>query len=182
MALTQIEPYSLDSSNSFTVTNLTTTGNITTTGNLTVTGNITTSGTISGTIGTLTNTTLAGITTLSQTTEIIAPAKTGATGTVTHDLSTGTTFYHSSISANFTAALTNVPTTTNRSIVVVMILIQGSTAYYPNGMTINGTPVTINWVNAAAPSVTASRKEIVSFSLINMTSTWTVVGSLSSFG
>lgn len=182
MALTQIEPYSLDSANNYTVTNLAVTGNITVSGNVTATGNVTTSGTFSGGIGTLNNVTLNGYTTQGQTAEVVSTAITGASGTVVHDTSTGTTFYHSSIAANFTANFTNVPTTNNRTITVALILVQGSTPYYPNAIQINGTGQTIKWANAATPTPTASRVELVSFSLIYMAGAWTVIGQLSTYG
>ena len=67
-----------------------------------------------------------GTSTFQQVTEKIQ-TKTAATGTVTHDYSLGTLFYHSSISANFTANITNVPTTNSRSIVVSLVLDQGAT-------------------------------------------------------
>jgi hypothetical protein len=188
MALTQIEPYSFDSSNSYTMTNLTVTGNITVTGNVTTsgnviaTGNVTSSGTLNGGIGTLSNVTLSGMTTLSQSTEIITTAKTGSTGVVTHDLSTGTTFYHTGIVANFTANFTNVPTTDNRTIVVLLFLIQGASAYYPSAVQIDGVSQTILWANATTPTATANRKELVSFSLIRQSATLSVFGQLSSYG
>lgn len=182
MALTQIEPYALDSSNSFSVNNLAVTGNITVTGNVIATGNVTTSGTLNGSIGTLTNVTLGGYTTQGQTAEVVSTALTGATGIVVHDTSTGTTFYHSSIAANFTANFTNIPTTNNRTITVVLVLAQGSTPYLPNAVQINGTSQTIKWANAAAPTPTASRVELVTFSLIYMASSWTVIGQLSTYG
>lgn len=62
-----------------------------------------------------TSPTFTGTVTLPTNTEIIT-ALTGATGVVTHDLSTSNLFYHTSISASFTANITNVPTTNNKSI------------------------------------------------------------------
>jgi hypothetical protein len=188
MALTQIEPYSFDSSNSYTLTNLTVTGNISVTGNITATGNViatgnvTTSGTLNGSIGTLANVTLSGMTTLSQTAEVITTAKTGSTGIVAHDLTTGSTFYHTGIVANFTANFTNVPTTDNRTIVVSLFLIQGVTAYLSNTVQIDGVQQTILWSNATAPVPTSNRKELVSFSLVRQAATWSVFGQLSSYG
>ena len=188
MALTQIEPYALDSANSFTVTNLTATGNVTVTGNIIAsgnviaTGNVTTSGSLNGSIGTLNNVTLSGYTTQGQTSEIISTTLTGATGTVVHDTTTGSTFYHTGIVANFTPNFTNVPTTNSRSITVVLVLIQGSTAYLPNAVQINGVSQTIKWANASAPTPTASRVEVVSFSLIYISGAWTVIGQLSTYG
>ena len=118
-----------------------------------------------------------GTSTFQQSTEKIQ-TKTGATGTVTHDYSLGALFYHSSISANFTANITNVPTTNNRSIVLVLLLSQGVTAYIPNVLQIDGTPYTIKWINGTVPSGNPTGLDIVSFSLIRVSDTWTVLGQL----
>ena len=124
---------------------------------------------------------ISGTSTFQQSTEKLQ-TKTLATGEVTHDYSLGALFYHSSISANFTANITNVPTTNNRSIVVTLILIQGATAYYPSAMQIDGVSQTINWLGGSAPTPTANKEELVSFVLIRVSSSWIVLGSLTSYG
>jgi hypothetical protein len=108
--------------------------------------------------------------------------KTGATGVVVHDFSTGAIFEHTGISANFTANFTNVPTTSNRTIVVTLILNQGATARIPNVVQINGAAQTINWLNWEEPLPNSNKIDIVSFSLVRSVTTWKVFGSLSSFG
>jgi hypothetical protein len=118
-----------------------------------------------------------GTSTFQQSTEKIQ-TKTGATGTVTHDYSLGALFYHSSISANFTANITNVPTTNDRSIVIVIILSQGVTAYIPNALQIGGSAQTIKWINGSAPTGNSNQIDIVSFSLIRVSNSWTVLGQL----
>jgi len=128
------------------------------------------------------NPTFTGTVTLQQTTEVLN-TKTGATGTVTHDFSTGSIWYHSSISANFTANFTNVPTTNNRTIVCTLVLAQGATAYVPNAVQIAGVAQTIRWLGAAGvPSGNSGQTDIVSFTLIRTGSAWTVLGSLTTFG
>jgi len=128
-----------------------------------------------------TTTILNGLTTFYETTEVIN-TKTGATGTVVHDFSTGAVFYHSSLSANFTANFTNVPTTNNRTIAVVLLLSQGATGYYPSAVQIAGVAQTILWQGALLPSGTANRIDIVSFTLIRTGSVWTVIGALTTYG
>ena len=125
--------------------------------------------------------TFTGTTTLQQSTEVLN-TKTGATGVVVHDYSLGAIWYHSSISANFTANFTNVPTTTNRTIVNTMILVQGGTAYIPNAVQIAGSAQTIKWLNGSTPTGNANKVDIVSFTFINVGSTWTVTGSLTTYG
>lgn len=123
-------------------------------------------------------TTLAanGTTTLQQITEVLN-TKTSATGVVTHDYSTGTIWWHSSISANFTVNLTNVPTTNDRTIVVTLLLNQGGTGYYPNVLQIAGTPVTIRWANNITPTPSTNKIDVVAFTLIRTGSTWYALGN-----
>lgn len=125
--------------------------------------------------------TIAGGTTLSQSSEVYN-TKTGATGVVTHDFATGSIFYHSSMAANFTANFTNVPTTDGRTNIATLILVQGATPYYPNAVQIAGISQSIKWLGGSAPSATANRTELVSFTMIRVGATWTVTGSLSSYG
>ena len=109
-------------------------------------------------------------------------SKTGATGTVEHDFSTGTIWYHSSLAANFTANFTNVPLTNDRTINVVLVLIQGATARIPNALQINGSAQTINWQDNVPPVGNNNKKDIVSFSFIRNSNNWLVLGSLSTYG
>ncbi len=128
------------------------------------------------------NLTVSGWATLQESTDLLT-TKTGATGSVTHDLSTGLVFYHTSISASFTAAFTNVPTTNDRTIVVVLFLIQGATSYIASGVTINsGSAETIQWVNGITPVGNINKTDVISFTLIRTGSAWTVLGQLGTYG
>lgn len=127
-----------------------------------------------------TTTILNGLTTFYQTSEVIG-TKTGATGVVEHDFSTGSLFLHSSIAANFTANITNIPTTNNRSSSVALMLDQGATAYIPNAVQIDGVAQTIKWSGGSVPSGTNNYFDIVNFTLIRANNAWTVIGSLSTY-
>jgi hypothetical protein len=126
-----------------------------------------------------TSPTFTGTTTLQQSTEIINTIN-GATGAVTHNFSTGAIWYHTNIVDNFTANFTNVPTTTDRAISVVLVLNQGSTARLPTAIQINGAAVTIKWFGEVVPTPSNNKVDIVSFTLLRIGSTWEVLGSLSS--
>ena len=132
-------------------------------------------------INSLSNVTFTGLVTLQQTTEKLN-ALTGATGVVEHNLNNGSVFYHSSAVANFTANFTNVPTTDDRTISVVLILAQGVTAYIPTAVQIGGAAQTINWQGAVTPSGNANQIDTVSFTLIRTGAAWTVIGSLTTYG
>lgn len=105
----------------------------------------------------------------------------GATGTVVHSYTVAGIFIHSSIASNFTANFTNVPTTAGGVVSFSLILLQGLTAYYPNAVQIDGVNQTINWVDGAAPTPAANRKEVVSFTLIRNGGAWVVLGNMSSY-
>jgi hypothetical protein len=82
-------------------------------------------------------------------------------------------------SANFTVALTNVPTDNNRVMTVNVFVTQGATGYIPSVLSIAGTGQTIKWPTAAAPTPTSSagRIDVFTFTLVRVGSAWTVLGS-----
>ena len=149
----------------------------TTSGALIVTGGVG----IGGTLNVGVDLFISGLTSLTYTSEKLN-TKTSATGTVTHNLSTGSVFYHSSISSNFTANFTNVPTTNDRAIGVTLVLAQGVTPYMSTALQIDGSAQTIKWINNSTPTGTASKVDIVGFSLIRTGSAWTVLGQYSTYG
>lgn len=125
--------------------------------------------------------TLNGLLGLAGTSEKIN-TKTGATGVVVHDFSTGATFYHSAIAANFTANFTNVPTTADKILGTTLILSQGAAAYLTTDVQIDGVAQTIKWAGGTVPTATANKIDLVTFMFIRVASTWTVLGYLSTFG
>ena len=130
---------------------------------------------------TFNNLTLGGVTTLLRTTEVVHNIA-NATGVVAHDLSNGSIFYHQSIQNNFTANFENTTTTNNRTISTVLILNQGATPYLPTALQIGGAAQTINWQGAEVPTGNADQIDIVSFTLLRSSDSWTVIGSLTTYG
>jgi len=106
----------------------------------------------------------------------------GATGTVVHNTTTSGVFYHTAPAANFTANFTNVPTTGDRITTVALIIAQGLTQYMPTAVQIGGAAQTIEWFGGSVPGGTANGFDIVSFTLIRQSSTWTVLGASSTYG
>ena len=106
----------------------------------------------------------------------------GATGTVVHNTTTSGVFYHTAPAANFTANFTNVPTTGDRITTVALIIAQGVTQYMPTAVQIGGAAQTIEWFGGSVPGGTANGFDIVSFTLIRQSSTWTVLGASSTYG
>lgn len=105
-----------------------------------------------------------------------------SSGTVACTYSASTIFHFSSISGNFVANFTSVPTTNNQVITFVLFLYQAATPYTITGVQIDGIAQTINWFDNITPTSIANKKEVFSFSLVRVNNTWTVHGSMSSFG
>jgi hypothetical protein len=188
MALTKLEPYMVDTTETFTFAN-TTVGNI-------IATNVTSSGTVSAntantvtasaqptitSVGSLTGLNIAGTLTY---TAVVEPLvyKTGATGTVVHDVSQAATFYHASMSSNFIASFSNVSTVDARITTVSLILSQGATAYVPNAnVIINSNSQTIKWYGNITPSGTASGTDVITFTFIKANNNFIAFGQFALF-
>ena len=107
---------------------------------------------------------------------------TSPTSPRTIDWSTGAIYHVSSMSANFTINITNLPTTANKVYVVTFFLIQGATPYFINALQIAGSATTINWAGSSVPTPTANKREVQAFTLVFVGSTWTAFSQLTSFG
>lgn len=109
--------------------------------------------------------------------------KTGATGVVVHDAVSTSMWVHSSISANFTANFTNLTLAAGTATNITLVLNQGATAYICNAIQIGGVAQTINWQgSSSAPTGNSNKKDVMSFSILNVSGTYTVLGQLVSFG
>jgi hypothetical protein len=132
-------------------------------------------------VGTLTGIDVTGNTIIQQSQERFTTL-TGATGTVVHNFANGGIFVHSSISANFTANITNLPNATGRASVVTLILQQGATGRFCNAVTIGGTTQTIRWLGGAAPVPTNNAIDVEVFTIFQTgASTYIVLGQLGTF-
>ena len=107
--------------------------------------------------------------------------KVDATGVVTHDCSSGHIFYHTSPDANWTANFTNLNLSTTYATSITLIIAQGATGYYPSAVQIGGSAQTINWQGNATPTPSTNRTDVVTFSIINNSGTYIVLGQLTGF-
>lgn len=105
-----------------------------------------------------------------------------ASGVVVHNFDNGGIFYHTNIGGSFTANFTNVPTTNNRAMAMVLILNQGGSPVVPS-VQIDGSAQSINWAYGVTPSGTASKVEVCTFNLIRTgAGSWVVLGNMTSYG
>jgi hypothetical protein len=127
--------------------------------------------------GTFTNISSTGTTTLAEHTEAVG-TKTAATGTVVHDFTESNQWLHTSISANFTVNLTNVPTTDNRLYTIVLYLSQGATGRLATGFQIDGVSQTLLYSGNALPTAGVNSFDTQTFTLIRSSGAWRVLTSL----
>lgn len=127
------------------------------------------------------NLSLTGTTTLQQTTKVLN-TKTGATGVVAHDYSTGDEFYHSGLLANFTANFTNVPTTGERVVEITVSMLQGASPFGITAIQINGASQTLRWKNNTVPTYSALNSiDVATFKLFRTGSSWIAIGEVTGY-
>ena len=116
---------------------------------------------------------------------------TAATGTINYDVTTQSILYYTSnASANWTTNFRgssgtslNTLMTTNDTIAVTFMVTQGTTAYYNNAVTIDGSPVTPKWQGGTAPtSGNVSGIDVYNYVITKTASaTFTVLASQTQF-
>jgi len=153
------------------------------TGALTVAGGVGVGGDLflAGNINIAKSFSVTGIASFNSSNETIV-ALPSSTGTVTHDISLGSTFFHTTPSTNFVANITNVPLTENKATVVCICVEQGATPYLPSDIQINGQSQSIKWSGGVSPTGNASKIDIIALSLMMVGSTWKILGQASYFG
>jgi len=125
--------------------------------------------------------TQSGLLTITNSTDV-TNAKTGANATVVHDYDEGAVWYHTSVAGNFTPNFTNIPTTDDRTINVVLVIEQGGTAYGPSSVSINGANYTPLVAGAGSLSYSPNQTDIVSFTFIRTGAAWKVLASVNTYG
>lgn len=130
----------------------------------------------------------ATVTTLGETTTVSATA---ATGTVNYDVLTQSVLYYTTNSAaNWTLNVRGNSGTTLNSVMatgetrtITFLVTNGSTAYYENALTIDGSSVTPKWQGGSAPtSGNINSVDVYVYTIIKTASaTFTVLASQSQF-
>lgn len=105
-----------------------------------------------------------------------------ANSVVVHDCSNGHIFNHSSIDNNFTVNLINLDLPSGEATSISLILNQGANAYVANALQINGVNQSIKWQANTQPTGNINAVDIETFSVFNVSGTYTVLGQLTTFG
>jgi len=106
----------------------------------------------------------------------------GFNGNRTFDYTSGSIFYLTGLTGNGVWNVNNVPTTNNRTLTLTYVIEQGVTPYSGSQYQINGSNVTIKWVDNTIPTGSANNTEVIGLTAFRVGSSWNVIGSLSTFG
>ena len=106
---------------------------------------------------------------------------TGSTGTVTHDCNNGHVFYHTGASGDITANFTNLGLTAEFATNLTVIINQGATPYEVTAVQIGGAAQTINWQGGSQPTGNANGIDAFSFTILNDSGTYVVLGQMVDF-
>lgn len=138
--------------------------------------------------GAFTSLTANAVTSLGETTTVSATA---ATGTINYDVITqGVLYYTSNASANWTVNFRGNGSTSMNTLMAVgetrtvsFLVTQGSTAYYNNAVTVDGSSVVPKWQGGSAPTTgNTSGIDVYTYSIIKTASaTFTVLASQTQF-
>jgi hypothetical protein len=123
--------------------------------------------------------------------EAATVSATAATGTINFDVTTQSVLYYTTnASGNWTVNFRassgtslNTALATNQVVTVAFLVTQGSTAYYNNAVTVDGTSVTPKWQGGTAPSAgDASSVDIYTYTIVKTGSAaYTIFASLTKF-
>lgn len=98
--------------------------------------------------------------------------------TIDYDFSSSSTWYHNSVSGDWTANFINMPIVDDKIIVLSVFVNQSTTAYSPTSISIDGTPVNIKWLG----SKSVNGVDEMEFKFIRSGGTWTqVIGKINSY-
>lgn len=106
----------------------------------------------------------------------------GFGGNKSFNYDSGSIFYLTGLTSNGVWNVNNVPDVNNRTITLTFVINQGATAYSGSQYQINGSNVTVKWVNNTVPSGSSNNVDIVGLTAFRVASTWNVIGSITTFG
>lgn len=130
----------------------------------------------SNSISTSGDITSTGVLKLDQVGEKLQSKSITSAGTFTFQCANGQVFYVSSPAGNWTCNFTDLAAPNDYATAATIVISQGATPYMPTGVAIGGSGATINWQGGSAPTGTANSIDVVTFSIINVGGTYTVLG------
>jgi collagen type VII alpha len=145
------------------------------------TSSITGALTVSGGVGIDGNLYVGGTAIFENTNESIVVIN-NASGLTTHDFSAASIFYHSTPAGNVNVNVTNFTLPNNYATNITLIFAQGATPYIANALVLNSALQVINWQGGIVPTGFSNKKDIMSFSVLQVSNSYVVTGQLITYG
>lgn len=134
---------------------------------------------------TATNAYFTGMVKLQQAQEAFAVYNTtiSTSAAVNLDCSNNNVWYiTSTVTRSWTVNLQNTGIETLNASNIVLLINQGSASYIPSAVQLDGAAQTINWQGGSQPTGNINKKDSVSFTVLNNSGTYIVLGQLVTFG
>lgn len=101
--------------------------------------------------------------------------------TIEYNYNNGNVFYQVNLTGSFNANFTNIPISEPAITTLSLIIEQGSNAYVPADLYIDGVLIpSVKWLSQPTP--VANTTGIITYTMIRRNSTWNVLGSYASYG
>jgi len=97
------------------------------------------------------------------------------------DCSDGHVVYFTSPASNFDVNFYNLDLDQGKSTAFTVVINQGSTAYIPQNISINAIPQIVYWQGGLEPTGTTNGVDVISFSVLNTSGDYIVLGQSSGF-
>jgi len=123
-----------------------------------------------------------GLPAFGRTSEYVSSVANNTTSTLNLNIADAAIWYLTGNTTTVTVNFTNVPTTDNRVVSLTVILNQGATPRAVTSLQIAGATQTILWQGGTAPTPGTSKTDAFTFSLVRVSSSWSVLGAATSQG
>lgn len=104
----------------------------------------------------------------------------GDTVAISYD--TGPVYYLTNLTVSTSLSISNVPETDDRANNIAVVVDQTSTPQTLQFLSINGSQVTIDWLDGTIPAGVATKKQVFSLSMLKVNGTWMAFGSSAAYG
>lgn len=118
---------------------------------------------------------LEGDTTLQNITTVLNDTIQVTQSVVDFDFISGSVYYLTSVSNDFTINVINLPTTDSRAINLTLFLSQGITTFGLDGLQIDSNPYTIKWIGGVTPIIAPNSVVAYTFNMIRSGGNWSEV-------
>lgn len=125
---------------------------------------------------------IVGELTIGSVSEKIVLNISGGTSQYEFDYHSGSVFYLTSSLSNNSYNVSNTPTESQRAVSITFIVKQESTPYIASSYKLNNETVTVSWAGNEQPTGNANKTDVIGLTALRVGSSWSVLGTFTTFG